>query len=87
MLLVECGFKFYTPDSMYGMHFIVSGGSYCWMPLPTVSSYIRTCFPRWVCVDGPKFSMLCCSAHTQWLFLEGHFGYFNLAWLNKGGKC
>lgn len=42
MLLVECGFKFNTQDGMCEMHFIVSGGSFSWMPLPTLSSYIRT---------------------------------------------
>lgn len=65
MLLVECGFKFNTQDGMYGMHFIVSGGSFCWMPLPTLSSYIRTTMlSQIVCVNGPKFCMLCCSADT-----------------------
>lgn len=85
MLLVECGFKFNTQDGTYGMHFIVSGGSFCWMPLPTVSSYIRanmlsqTDLCRW---SKCSFAFSAAVLTFQWLFLEGHFGYLNLVWLN-----
>lgn len=87
MLLVECGFNLNTQDGVYGTYFIVSGGSFSWMPLPTVSSYMRinTLSQIGLC-QWSKVCMLCWNTEASVVFSPGSFWLFKYGLVKLKGK-